>query len=89
MAFARAKKAGPGRSRIRRRRRAPKKEQADSKVLYVTAFKDPMREMDKLHSLYDTLMDARRQMWRRRRAVSSVCGAREGSGDEAPRHRKS
>ena len=33
----------------------------DAKVLHVTAFKDPMREMDKLHSLYDTLMDARRQ----------------------------
>jgi hypothetical protein len=33
----------------------------DHKVLYVTAFKDPMREMDKLHSLYDTLMDARRE----------------------------
>ena len=31
-------------------------------MLYVTAFKDPMREMDKLHSLYDTLMDARRQI---------------------------
>jgi hypothetical protein len=41
---------------------APKQEQQDpNKVLYVTAFKDPMREMDKLHSLYDTLMDARRQ----------------------------
>jgi hypothetical protein len=41
---------------------APKKEQQESnKVLYVTAFKDPMHEMDKLHSLYDTLMDARRQ----------------------------
>ena len=35
---------------------------AESKVLHVTAFKDPMREMDKLHSLYDTLMDARRQI---------------------------
>jgi hypothetical protein len=34
----------------------------ESKVLHVTAFKDPMREMDKLHSLYDTLMDARRQI---------------------------
>ena len=31
-------------------------------MLYVTAFKDPMHEMDKLHSLYDTLMDARRQV---------------------------
>jgi hypothetical protein len=34
---------------------------AESKVLHVTAFRDPMHEMDKLHSLYDTLMDARRQ----------------------------
>ena len=41
----------------------PKQEQRDpNKVLYVTAFKDPMHEMDKLHSLYDTLMDARRQV---------------------------
>ena len=34
----------------------------DAKVLHVTAFKDPMREMDKLHSLYDSLMDARREV---------------------------
>ena len=41
----------------------PAKPQApESKLLYVTAFSDPMREMDKLHSLYDTLMDARRQV---------------------------
>ena len=61
-ACARGKKDGPGRSPSRRRKRAPKKErQESSKVLYVTAFKDPMHEMDKLHSLYDTLMDARRQ----------------------------
>lgn len=33
----------------------------DSQVLHVTAFRDPLREMDKLHSLYDSLMDARRQ----------------------------
>ena len=40
----------------------PKKPEApDSKVLHVTSFSDPMREMDKLHSLYDTLMDARRE----------------------------
>jgi hypothetical protein len=31
------------------------------KVVSVTAFTDPVREMDKLHSLYDSLMDARRQ----------------------------
>ena len=40
----------------------PKKaEAAENKVLSVTAFSDPMREMDKVHTLYDSLMDARRQ----------------------------
>ena len=38
-----------------------KGEPAEPKVLHVTAFRDPMREMDKLHGLYDSLMDARRQ----------------------------
>ncbi len=33
----------------------------EAKVLHVAAFKDPMREMDKLHTLYDSLMDARRE----------------------------
>jgi hypothetical protein len=32
------------------------------KVLSVTAFSDPVREMDKLHQLYDSLMNARRQL---------------------------
>jgi hypothetical protein len=31
-------------------------------VVHTTAFQDPMREMDKLHSLYDSLMDARRDV---------------------------
>jgi len=39
----------------------PRKQEPDSKLLHVTKFQDPMREMDKLHSLYDSLMDARRQ----------------------------
>lgn len=38
-----------------------KQEEPESQVLHVTAFRDPMREMDKLHGLYDSLMDARRQ----------------------------
>jgi hypothetical protein len=33
----------------------------ESQVLHVAAFSDPMREMDKVRTLYDTLMDARRQ----------------------------
>ena len=42
-------------------REAPKPKAADAKVLHVTAFQDPMRELDKLHTLYDSLMDARRE----------------------------
>ena len=38
-----------------------KLEDPETRVLYVTALKDPMREMDKVHSLYQSLMDARRQ----------------------------
>jgi hypothetical protein len=41
---------------------AKKPDPPEAKVLCVTAFSDPMHEMDKLHSLYDTLMDARRQV---------------------------
>lgn len=40
---------------------AAKAEEADSRVVHVTAFRDPLREMDKLHTLYDSLMDARRK----------------------------
>jgi hypothetical protein len=39
----------------------PARREADSsKVLHVTALRDPLREMDKVHALYDSLMDARR-----------------------------
>src|SRR3954468_899253 len=38
-----------------------RKKEPDQKVVHVTQFQDPMREMDKLHSLYDSLMDARRE----------------------------
>jgi len=42
-------------------REVRKEKPADGKVVVVTAFQDPMREMDKLHTLYDSLMDARRE----------------------------
>ena len=38
-----------------------KEKKPDAKVVHVAAFQDPMREMDKLHTLYDSLMDARRE----------------------------
>jgi hypothetical protein len=37
-----------------------KEKEKDSTVVHVTSFKDPVREMDKLHVLYDSLMEARR-----------------------------
>jgi len=40
--------------------KAARKKEGDGKVVHTTAFKDPVHEMDKLHSLYDSLMDARR-----------------------------
>src|SRR5688572_7581627 len=33
----------------------------ETRVVHVTAFRDPMQEMEKLHKLYDSLMDARRE----------------------------
>jgi hypothetical protein len=36
-------------------------ERKDGTVVHAAAFRDPVREMDKLHSLYESLMDARRQ----------------------------
>lgn len=41
-------------------KKAPAK--PEEKVLFVAAFRDPMKEMDKLHDLYDTLRDAREQL---------------------------
>src|SRR5262245_33921919 len=41
--------------------RETKKKEPEQKVVHVAQFQDPMREMDKLHTLYDSLMDARRE----------------------------
>ena len=35
---------------------------AEDKVVKVTAFRDPLKEMDKLHELYDSLVEARREI---------------------------
>ena len=42
-------------------KKAPAKAKAEDKVLFVASFKDPMKEMDKLQDLYDTLRDAKEQ----------------------------
>ena len=38
-----------------------KEKDVEHQIVHVTSFADPMREMDKLHTLYDSLMDARRE----------------------------
>lgn len=38
----------------------PEDASQDDKVVHVTSFEDPRQEMDKLHGLYESLMDARR-----------------------------
>jgi hypothetical protein len=40
---------------------AARKKDSSGQVLSVTSFTDPVHEMDKLHTLYDSLMDARKQ----------------------------
>jgi hypothetical protein len=35
---------------------------ADDKVVHATSFKDPLKEMDKLHDLYNSLVEARREI---------------------------
>jgi len=39
----------------------PRQQTPQQQVVHVASFSDPMREMDKLHGLYDSLMDARRE----------------------------
>jgi hypothetical protein len=42
--------------------RASEEKPPQDRVVFVAAFRDPMAEMDKLHELYDSLADARRQL---------------------------
>lgn len=39
----------------------PAPARAADRILHVTTFSDPLREMDKLHDLYDSLAEARRE----------------------------
>jgi hypothetical protein len=39
----------------------PKAARAEDRVLHVTTFEDPLKEMEKVHQLYDELAQARKQ----------------------------
>ena len=41
---------------------AKKEAPKEQRILHVTAFRDPIREADKLQALYESLMDARREV---------------------------
>ena len=51
---------GPFAMPQRKAEEKPKPPEPETRIVYVTSFRDPMREMDKVHSLYESLMDARR-----------------------------
>jgi hypothetical protein len=53
-------RAGPFARKPPEKKPAPPKVQ--DRILFVTAFTDPMKELDKLHDLYDTLRDARQEL---------------------------
>jgi hypothetical protein len=40
----------------------PDAPQKQDKIMHVAAFRDPLKEMDKLHDLYNSLVDARREV---------------------------
>src|SRR5687768_6551123 len=43
-----------------KQRAAPQEKRPEDRIVHVTTFTDPLREMDKLHDLYDSLSEARR-----------------------------
>lgn len=53
-------RAGPFAQKLKDR--APERERAEDRILHVGAFRDPPREMDKLHDLCSSLVDVRREI---------------------------
>jgi len=58
----RARDEGRGGPFGKKRPTTPERERPEDRVLHVAAFRDPMREIDKLHELYDSLTEARREL---------------------------
>ena len=58
----RAREEGrPGPFAQPKRAEETKPKRPEDRILHVTTFSDPMKEMDKLHDLYDSLAEARRE----------------------------
>ena len=58
----RAREEGrPGPFAQPKRPEEPKTKRPEDRILHVTTFADPLKEMDKLHDLYESIAEARRQ----------------------------
>ena len=58
----RAREEGrPGPFSLPQRAEPEKPQRAEDRILHVTTFSDPLKQMDKLHDLYDSVAEARRQ----------------------------
>ncbi len=57
----RAREEGRAGPFAQKRRPEPEKKDKDARVLHVASFKDPVREIDKLTELYESLAEARRE----------------------------
>ena len=59
----RAKEEGrPGPFVHQRADKPAEKKKPENRILHVASFSDPLREQDKLHDLYDSLVEARREL---------------------------
>jgi len=59
----RAKEEGRSGPFVHQRKDKPaEKKKPESRILHVASFSDPLRESDKLHDLYDSLVEARREL---------------------------
>src|SRR5512147_1790256 len=56
----RAREEGRGGPFAQQRPIETRAKRPEDRIVHVTTFSDPLREMDKLHDLYDSLADARR-----------------------------
>jgi hypothetical protein len=58
----RAREEGrPGPFALPQRAEPEKPQKVEDRILHVTTFSDPLKQMDKLHDLYDSVAEARRQ----------------------------
>ena len=79
---ARPRGGAPGPFAQHRAAKEPEKKGPDDRILHVSSFRDPVREIDKLTELYESLAEARREVGESGAAVPQVRGPREEPGEK-------